>query len=144
MIEEKWICDNCNEPILTADEGWIKWTKNLNEETLSGFKIIHHPTCKQPGPKIQRTGLTSPGDPLKEFLGTDGLIRLLELMSKVNPENQHELLEMIQRLHVPGYEFARFYFEKAHAEGQLVPPSNGVYYPTTKKIQEINERYGEK
>ena len=141
MIEEKWICDKCKEPIMSAEEGWFKWIKNLNDETLSGFKIIHHPTCKQPGPKIQKSGLTAPGDPLNEFLGTDGLIRLLELMSNTNPENQHELLEMIQRLHVPGYEAALPHFEKAHAKGQLVPPSKGVYYPTMKKIQEINEEY---
>lgn len=141
MIEKKWICDKCNEPIMTAEEGWLKWTKNLNDETLSEFKIVHHPACKQPGPKIQKTGLTAPGDPLKEFLGHDGLIRLLELMSKTPLKNEHELLEVIQRLQIPGYEMARPHFEKAHKRRQLVPPIDGVYYPTIKKIQEINEQY---
>lgn len=144
MVEERWICDKCNDPIKTVESGWVKWTKNLNDGTLSGFKIIHHPACKQPGPKFQKTGLTAPGDPLKEFLGKDGLIRLLELLSKTNLEDQHELLEMIQRLHIPGYESARPHFEKAHAKGQLVPASKGVYYPTIKKIQEINEHYNKK
>lgn len=141
MVEEKWICDRCKEPIMTAEEGWFKWTKNLNDGTLSGFKITHHPTCKQPGPKLQRSGLISPGDLLKEFLGQDGLIRLLELMSQTNPESLHELLEMIQRLHIPGYESALPHFEQAHADLQLVPPIGGVYYPTMKKIHEINEQY---
>lgn len=141
MVEEKWICDKCKEPIMTAEEGWFQWTKNLNTETLSNFKLIHHPVCKQPGPKILKSGLTSPGDPLNEFLGTDGLIRLLELMSKTKAKNQDQLLEMIQRLHVPGYESVRPHLKKAHEERQLVPPNNGVYYLTLKKIEELNERY---
>lgn len=141
MVEEKWICDKCKEPIMKAEEGWFKWTKNLNDETLSRFKIIHYPACKQPGPKLQKSGLTTPGDPLQEFLGKEGLIRLLELMAKTNPENQPELLEMIQRLQIPGYESARTHFKKAYEKGKLVPPIDGVFYPTIKKIQEINERY---
>lgn len=141
MVENKWICDKCREPIMTIEEGWLKWTKNLNDETLSGFKIIHHPACKGPGPKIQKSGLTAPGDPLKEFQGEDGLIRLLELLSKTEPENQSELLEIIQRIHIPGYEAARPYFKKENEEGRLVPAVDGVYYPTVKKIQEINKQY---
>lgn len=141
MAEEKWICDKCKEPIMNAEGGWLKWTKNLNDGTLSGFKIIHHPACKQPGPKIQKTGLTEPGDPLKEFMEQDGLIRLLELISKTNLKDQHELLEIIQRIHIPGYEEARLHFKKEHGESRLVPPVDGVYYPTIKKIQEINEQY---
>lgn len=141
MVEEKWICDKCKEPIMRAEEGWFKWTKNLNDGTLTNFKIIHYPVCKQPGPKIQKTALTTPGDLVQEFLGKDGLIRLLELMSKTKPENQPELLEMIQRLQIPGYESARLHFDKAHEKGKLVPAIDGVYYLTTKRIQEINEEY---
>lgn len=144
MVVDQWICDKCHEPIEEAEDGWLKWIKNLNTEKYLDFKIIHHPACRKPGPKIQRSGLTEPGDLLTEFTGTDGLIRLLELLAKTDAENQSGLLDVIQRIHVPGYETAREHFDKAHALTQIIPPIDGVYYLSAKKIQEINEQYSAK
>lgn len=141
MVKEKWICDKCNQPIEKVENAWFTWSKNLNDGSLSNFKIIHHPTCKKPEPKIQKSKLSRPGDPLKRYLGKNGLVRLLELLSKTNSDAQNEMLEMIQRLQVPGYERARSYFEEAYADKQIVPPNQGVYYPTIEKIQEIIIKY---
>ncbi|VEG89833.1 Uncharacterised protein [Legionella spiritensis] len=46
------------------------------------------------------------------FLGADGLMQLLILLSEQRlPQDQ--VLEMIKRLHIPGYEHARRYFNEA-------------------------------
>lgn len=141
MVTEKWICDKCGRPIEQVADGWLTWTRNLNDYTLSDFKIIHHPTCQHPEPKIQKSRLSAPGDPLAEFQGKNGLVRLLELIPQVKSENQNEIIEIIQRLHVPGYETARLKFEQAADEGRIVPPTHGLYYLTVEKLQEINDKY---
>ena len=76
------------------------------------------------------------------FLKEDGLIRLLRLLSDSNLLNKEEVLQIINRLHIPGYESARFYFEEAYSEGIIDGPNqSGSYYPVTSQINEINERY---
>lgn len=62
------------------------------------------------------------------FLGADGLMQLLALIAEQRlPQDQ--VLEMIKRLHVPGYEHARCHFNEAI--GQLVFEPNtlaGFYW----------------
>ena len=141
MLEEKWQCDRCNKTIHGVENAWLRWKKNLNDGSFYDFKIVHHPRCEQPSPKVERSRLSESGDPLTEYLGTEGFIRLLELIAKTNGEDRHELLKLIQRLHVPGYESAHIHFETAYQKGRITPPINGVFYPTTQKIKEINKKY---
>lgn len=141
METEMWLCDKCGRPIKQAKDGWLYWMRNLNDFMISDFKIIHHPTCQHPEPQIQKSMLSTPGDPLVEFQGENGLIRLLELIPKVKKENQNEIIDIIQRLHVPGYETARLHFEQAENDGFIVPHTQGVYYLTIEKLQEINKEY---
>lgn len=136
-----WLCDKCGQPIEQAKDGWLIWTRNLNDFTISNFNIIHHPTCQYPEPQIQRSRLSAPGDPLVEFQGKNGLIRLLELIPQVKQENQNEIIDIIQRLHIPGYETARLHFEQAAEEDFIVPHTHGLYYLTVEKLEEINEAY---
>lgn len=141
VLEEKWQCDRCNKIIHGADKAWLKWKKNLNDGSYYDFKIVHHPACQQPSPKVQKSRLAEPGNPLSEYLGKDGLIRLLELVAQTDGKDRDELLKVIQRLQIPGYESAHINFESAYKSGELVPPTNGVFYPTIHKIKEINEEY---
>jgi hypothetical protein len=53
---------------------------------------------------------------LSEFLGPDGLMRLLSFIAEGNFPVA-EVLTMIKRLHVPGFEVARDYFGAAASEG---------------------------
>jgi hypothetical protein len=39
-----------------------------------------------------------------------------------------EVLQMIKRIHVPGYEHARFYFDQAMSEGAFEPNMPKDYY----------------
>jgi hypothetical protein len=53
---------------------------------------------------------------LEDFLGDDGLTDLLELLSR-GALPQAQVVEMIKRLHTPGYERARLHAEAAIRAG---------------------------
>lgn len=63
------------------------------------------------------------------FLGADGLMMLLGFIAN-NELPTPEVLEMIKRLHIPGYEHARLHFERAIAEGVFEPTTVEGFYPT--------------
>ena len=65
--------------------------------------------------------------PLKSFLGADGLMLLLSLIAEKRTPTE-QVLEMIKRLHIPGYEHARPYFKKAISEGVFEPNTMAGYY----------------
>lgn len=65
--------------------------------------------------------------PLKSFLGIDGLMYLLcKIAQGEIPTNQ--LLEMIKRLYIPGYEIARRHFDKALRKGIIEQEWYPGYY----------------
>ncbi len=42
MGEREWICDECQEPILSAEDGFVEWIRN--EDGLDcDFRVVHHP-----------------------------------------------------------------------------------------------------
>jgi hypothetical protein len=64
--------------------------------------------------------------PLEQFVGADGLMNLLEYLS--DAPGSDELIEMIKRLHVPGYEVARSHFDRAISAGVFEPNSKPGFY----------------
>ena len=66
---------------------------------------------------------------LKYFLGPDGLMELLSMMDE-NEAPQIEIIEMIKRLHIPGYEHARLHFDEAISDGAFEPNTRPGFYPT--------------
>jgi hypothetical protein len=64
---------------------------------------------------------------LGHFLGTDGLMELLSFIA-YGKLPIGEILEIIKRLHIPGYEQARFYFDEAIANGVFEPNTMPGYY----------------
>ena len=81
---------------------------------------------------------------MASFIGPDGLMTLLSFIhEKKLPEE--EVLEMIKRLHIPGYEQARNHFKHAISEGAFEPGTPENYYfqsdieATIKYISESNE-----
>jgi hypothetical protein len=65
--------------------------------------------------------------PLEEFTGPDGLMQLLSMLAE-NQLPQNEVIEMIKRIHIPGYERARFHFDRAIAEGVFEPNTMPGFY----------------
>lgn len=64
---------------------------------------------------------------LTEFLGADGLMMLLPILTK-GELPQEDLLEMIKRCHVPGYEQAHLHFDHAIDEGIFERNTDPGYY----------------
>ena len=130
-----WICDGCGEPIKNVADGWVEWVERNDIETgrLVGrdLRLVHHlpasprrhnfPGCqfdqkaedRRDGSHVHDLGLT-------EFVGPDGLMRALALISEQRLPTP-QVLELIKRLHIPGYEHARHHFARAISAGVFEP-----------------------
>jgi len=133
-----WTCDSCGEPIEEVGHGWVEWLTYINENNYfqRGFRLVHHCTAHEPLDtrcqyreplEWQRNSPIVSDLPLERFLGPDGLILLLSFIAQGTLPFE-EVLEMIKRLHVPGYEEARFHFEDAISEGIIEPRTGRGYY----------------
>jgi hypothetical protein len=64
---------------------------------------------------------------LADYAGSDGLMRLLSLIAEAEVPAT-EVLEMIKRIHIPGYEHARGHFSAAINGGAFEPNTLPGYY----------------
>lgn len=124
-----WICDKCGKEIKSED-GWLEWKKTGEGDKGReyGFRIVHRIDCIYNQHKVYReeNAIISDSD-LEYFMGPDGLMRLLELLSLEEVESE-ELLEIIKRIHIPGYEEARPYFNEAIHGYVFEPNTKPMYY----------------
>lgn len=144
MSIEKLICDKCNQYISTPEEGYIEWLRNINTEEITNFHIVHNTaTCLYNEQKMYHEYSSSaPGNHLQYFLGTDGLIKLLKLIEDDKVINKSEVVEIIKRVQVSGYEAARSFFDEAYSMGIIDSPyKSGFYFPYTSQIEDINNRF---
>ncbi|MBI5894168.1 MAG: hypothetical protein HZB79_11115 [Deltaproteobacteria bacterium] len=137
---EGWFCDTCGDIIKKAEDGWMEW---IEFEDIKGkqkgrnLRLVHH---KPASPKKSEHGCQFNGDyefrkdrgvihdlSLRDFLGPNSLMFLLSLVAE-NRLPIQEVLEMIKRLHIPGYEHARFHFDRAISEGVFEPNTLKGYY----------------
>lgn len=135
-----WICDSCGSLIQDVSHGWVEWLirKDGDKRTGHGLRLVHHCSAHTPldgrcqySSQIEhdRDGSILNDLPLKSFVGADGLIELLALIAEGEVPTT-EVLEMIKRLHVPGYEHARLHFDAAIAAGAFEPNTLPGYYST--------------
>ena len=123
----RWYCDVCGQAIEHPEDGGVEWLTRLGDEAVSswGLRLVHTASA---GPFPQGCGYDQGresqrdesvvvlGFPLVEMIEPDGLPMLLYLLTpEMNPQSQ--VIEMIQRLHTPGYERARFHLPEALARG---------------------------
>jgi len=146
MNTTKWLCDTCHEHINGSKEGYVEWLRNVDSGELYGFHIVHQQSkCLYDEQKrLKEKREAAPGNHLKYFLKEDGLIRLLRLLGDKNLMDKQEVIELIQRLHISGYENARFSFEEAYSEGYIDGPREGVFYPSISQIDDIIRRSNKK
>lgn len=131
-----WYCDACGEKIENVEDGWVEWLITLDPEITDeperfrrrrgeGLRLVHHRTTNPRCAYQERGGLQDM--PLGHFLGANGLMALLSFLDeKLIP--QEEILELIKRLHIPGYEQARRYFDEAISEGVFEPNTRPGFY----------------
>ncbi|MCH5138164.1 hypothetical protein JMF89_13235 [Clostridiaceae bacterium UIB06] len=136
-----WICDNCGEKIENIEDGWVEWLETKREDSIfnlyQGIRIVHRSKCNYDQHLVYNKHNAIVGDSdLESFSGADGLIDLLSFISEGYFDNNEELLEIIKRIHIPGYEEARPYFDEAIYEGVFEPNTKPGYY-TQRNIQAV-------
>jgi hypothetical protein len=147
-----WICDTCHETINSVDDGWFEWKSVPKADGeyggRIGFRLVHAGTKGPNGRKgcmYNERGFAkgeSLADlPLEQFVGPDGLMNLLEFLS--DSPGSDELIEMIKRLHVPGYEGARLHFDRAIREGVFEPNSKPGFH-SQRQIERVRTWLEEK
>ena len=132
-----WICDACGQKITSAKDGWVEWLENGVEGLKArGLRLVHHrPSspraygCQYNDKEtFKETRLMVSDLGLEFMVSHDGLMRLLSFLSRDEFLNKEEVLEMIKRLHIPGYETGRHHFDAAIAEGVFEPNTPEGYY----------------
>jgi hypothetical protein len=121
---EQFFCDECRDIINSVGDGWLEWKKDDNLKGY-GFRIVH---AVKASPKRSKGGNCSYQEkkgevsdlPLDNVAGIDGLIRLLSFLDEkqheVDLKDPTEIVEIIRRIHVPHYEEARSYIQRAYDE----------------------------
>ncbi len=98
------------------------------------LRLVHHAgsganksSCQFNSTLVSQQGCILLDLHLSMCLGADGLMRLLSFLAKQElPQDQ--VLEMIKRLHIPGYEHARHYFKKAINQFVIEPNMPPGFY----------------
>lgn len=110
--QTSWYCDTCGKLISAIEDGWVEWItyKDSNGKSKArDFRLVHGSgkRCQfDEQAEFHKDGGVLSDLPLEHFLGTEGLMLLLCKIDEGEiPTNQ--LVEMIKRLHIPGYEIDR-------------------------------------
>ena len=147
MDDSRWICDTCGQVIERPEHGWVEWlaTGSGEARTERGLRIVHHALFSPLKPnkcqydqdaEYSRSSIILDTH-LSELLGPDGLMYLLSWLAR-NKLPRQEVVELIRRTHVPGYEFARQHLDAAIAEGVIAPDTIPGYL-TQEQIKRVLE-----
>lgn len=133
METTTWICDTCGNEIEKAGDGWVEWlsTKDTSGKSQgNGLRLVHHRTtregCQYGFADLSEKTILQDLE-LAKLLGADGLNLLISMIADRELPTE-ELLEMIKRLHIPGYEHARKHFSRAITEAIIDPNLPPGYY----------------
>jgi hypothetical protein len=117
---KQWICDHCHDLIEKADDGWLEWYQDEATKKLAGFRIVHHSEkCQYDDSRPEWRHRSLSDNHLQYFTGYDGLAQLLVLFDYEKFEDPYQLTDVIRRIHLPYYEEARQYWERAKEDGLL-------------------------
>jgi hypothetical protein len=113
-----WRCDSCADMITSVQAGWVEWLASENEQgndILRGLRLVHrggqknarNRNCRYNPQEEFRSGRTIvEGLPLERLVGADGLMILLSLLAE-GELPRPEVLELVKRVQIPGYELVR-------------------------------------
>ena len=143
MPETKfWICDTCGERINTVEDGWVEWIvagNSAGERRGRNLRLVHHLPAsprrqeREYGCQINERRECDRNEvlldqSLSDSVGPDGLMNLLSMLAEGELPKE-SVIEMIKRLHIPGYEVARLHFVEAAEAGIFEPNAMpGVYW----------------
>lgn len=127
MKTDRWTCDKCKKEISDASAGWVQWLSPPDAQARN-LSLVHRRTeCQFDQASEYRRDEAIVGDTeLSRFLGTTGL---MDMLSEIR-FGRWELasgLEMVKRLHVPGYERAHRHIARAISAGVFEPNTDPLY-----------------
>lgn len=132
-VRPPWTCDTCGNPIGSIEAGWVEWLTRVAGEPPQSrekdLRLVHsHVTSpRTSGSRCQHNEDEAFSNdrfivsdlPLVSFVEADGLMLLLEKISKADSDMRDEWIELTKRLHVVDYEQARVYFDQSVASGVI-------------------------
>lgn len=139
MQTHTWTCDTCGHTIEKIEDGWVEWWIPAKKESGlgKGLRLVHNRSTCPYGPEgscqydekseMSDGGFCLQDHHLEKFLGDDGLMWLLSLLAEGDLPKE-DVLEMIKRLHITGYEHTRFHFDRAIKEAVIEPMTPPRYY----------------
>lgn len=126
------------------EEGYIEWLRDMHNNKSKKFHLVHNRNKCLYNEEIETgKGHIVPGNHLYYFLEEDGLMRFLSILDNDNLEDPFEVVELIKRTHITGYEQARFHLDKATSAGIIDGPRNNGYYPVISQIEDINDKFSD-
>lgn len=132
---KQFYCDRCGTIILKPEDGWVEWISELDGKRYEhSFTITHHSTCVP-----FHAPIGSKSYHLNHALE---LAHGFQLTIEPHPDHVREWRDWINRMTIPYYEQARFYFDIAASEDNFDPKNPRSY--SEEFLREIIERYSEK
>ncbi len=152
-MAQTWVCDTCGKTINSPKEGWVEWTTIPSAgitRIVREMRIVHNRTASPHGPYgscqfdewhefANGKGIVF-GSSLQDYIGPDGLMKLVA--EAADPIFQNiDIMEIITRIQVPGYDRAKGHLAKAVAEGVIQSKRPKGFYSQA-EIRGVLEHYG--
>ncbi len=125
-----WSCASCGELITGIEAGWVEWLAGADEygtTRLKGLRLVHTLCRYDDRREFRKDQSLVEGLPLARFVGPDGLMLLLSFIAE-GEMPRTELIELVKRLHIPGYELTRELFADAIHGGTVAPLIGEGFY----------------
>lgn len=140
MNKTKFFCDKCGKEIdkKNAEMEWLNIDPNITGG-FKGLRIIHRSKdCRYSNQECIDKNAISSSLPLEIITEADGLMRLLRFISDDSFQDKENVLEIIKRLFIPGYEKARLYLHEAIDHRVIEPgPDPKPNYCSQAQINDI-------
>ena len=139
-----WRCGNCNELITSIEAGWVEWLVNEDasgKTRVRGVRLVHT-LCRYDDRREFRANRSLvEGLSLERFVGPDGLMLFLSLIAQ-GEMPRADLLELVKRVHIPGYEQTRELFRDAIHGGAVAPLIGDGFYTQSEIHEVLNWAFG--
>jgi hypothetical protein len=136
-----WRCAACGELVTRIEDGWVEWLAGENDyggTRVMGLRLVHRQVSNSEGSdsnlcryngrrEFRKDKSLVEGLPLERFVGADGLMLLLSLIAE-DEMPRTEILELVKRVHIPGYEQTRELFHDAIHGGAIAPSIGEGFY----------------
>src|SRR3954464_8465617 len=134
-----WRCDSCADMITSVQAGWVEWLASEDKhgnDVLGGLRLVHRQRQKNarnlncrydPREEFRTSRTIVEGLPLEQLVGADGLMILLSLLAEGELPHQ-EILELVKRVQIPGYELVRNLRPRRQHSRLLSPVLRHGYY----------------